>query len=169
MTPRLPWERDRDAPASFVAYPQGRERPNYVARVVKKPQQSSPWVWAVAAGGASASGVAQTKQEAADSATVAWPQVIEQAAVKAEEEAARQRVQDRLDEVDRQGSVDLAAFALGAQDHGALIELIRGCRERWVKHFHAGTTSPGIEKLMSALSEELFSRRVRGKAPGWNR
>lgn len=148
---RLAWTRD-DA-GGFEAYPDGREHADRWARLKRSTARTGSWTWSVRCSLASKSNMADSSQEASNAANTAWTwAVIENARL----EAAAEREAQLLAAIERitvEADPDVEAeFAIAAADQAKLSWIMEQVRRR--------TRTPGLDKLIEALSRELYKFRT---------
>ena len=147
---RPPWR--HDLRRGFVAYPDDEEHPDHVATLAHSPRTGT-WIWSVRYDGAAESGTVDGKQEVADAATAAWPKVIEKARLLAE---TAERDGERLAMIDAiadDPDPDISSFAVEAANYENLMATMDQIRNR--------ARTPGILKLMRALSAQLYKLRTK--------
>lgn len=88
--------------------------------------------------------------------------VLQGAAAREAKIKADAALRTQLDEVDRFGAVDFAAFHLGEAARDDLRLMLQECRERFEAALAVGRRTMGIERLMAKISSELFRRRLEG-------
>lgn len=143
---RLAWQ--RDGSGGFRAEFEG----GYAT--ILHDTSTSGWRWRVAIGEASGSDIVNSKQNASNAANAALPRVRAMAAqlkANAEHKAA---VLAKIDRVTTEADPDVASiFAIAAADKENLAWMMDQVRHR--------TRTPGLNKLVDALSRELFKFRTR--------
>lgn len=148
---RLAWT--KDGAGGFEAYPDGREHVDRVARIRPMTSRTGAWIWTVRCGLASDSRTADSTQEASNAANIAWTwAVLENATLqaKADREAG---LLAKVDQITVEADPDVAEiFAIATADMDTLSWIMNQVRHR--------TRTPGIEKLIDALSRELFKFRT---------
>ncbi len=147
---RLPWER---GPGGFEAYPNGRDHPDQSATLRPAISPTGSWTWAIRHGLASTPGIASSSQAASDAANDAWPKAILH---DLELRAKTQHDAELLAAIERvtvEADPDVAAiFSISAADKQTLSWLMDQVRHR--------TRTPGLNKLIDALSRELYKFRT---------
>jgi hypothetical protein len=152
---RLEWQ--RNPAGGFVAHPEGVEHPDCRAIIWLGVHLSPDHQWQWAAGWSKRfqySGMAPTKQAAADAATEAWwrgkampiPRDID-----GEIEAILDAILSKPPAPDLLG-----------EDSGYLRRLMHLARARWEVDMIRETVPVQVKELMAALSQELYRRRIGG-------
>lgn len=150
---RLPWRR-ATGHRGFDAFPDGDGRPERMAKIEFYPPNNT-WAWRLTYDGASSSGVAGTIQAASDAANAEWPEVIE----KARKEAARSEWErEHIELIGRieRGELPPEAFANAAADRENLMWVMGRIKPRPGR----GPVTAGIQRLVDAISRELYRRRT---------
>jgi hypothetical protein len=164
MAERLPWR--RDPRGGFIAYPDGDEHPDRCARVYYAPTSTggvNVWHWWTSYGKAHQSGVASSKQSAAEVATTVWPQMAEEAEkTDAAEQEARELVDIIAAAVD---DGDATRLDVANASYQRLINANWHLRKHLERRLHAGEPTGNVEAVMAAISSELYARRRRRKTP----
>ena len=150
---RLPWRRTTGH-RGFNAFPEGDAHPERNA-VIKFYQPNNSWTWRLTYDGASSSGVAGTIQAASDAANAAWPAVIEEAR-KAAGRSEWERDQLELVAKIERGELPPDHFANAAADHENLMWVMDRIKPRP----GLGPVTGGIQRLVDAISRELYRRRT---------
>ena len=166
LSERLHWERDG---TGFVAYPEGEDKPTICARLLHVTGGSWQWSWSVSIGECHRNGMAEIVQAASDEANDAWPMVIADAAAASEQATRRAAMFSALDKIEAGSILGPENFGIEAATGDELLWLIAECRRRWEKTREPDSAPgkipplhPGIEKVMSAASNELHHRRLAG-------
>lgn len=141
---RLQWERDGQ---EFRAEIDG----GYAA--MRRDTATSGWRWSIHIGEASASNIVHTSQQASDEANAALPGVLGIAAGLQAEAERKAAILAKVDQVTVEADPDVVSiFAIAAADQENLSWIMDQVRHR--------TRTPGIAKLVDALSRELFKFRT---------
>lgn len=145
MTDRLKWE--KDGTGGFRAEIEGGRAS------ITRDTSTGGWLWLVSIGKASASNITRSKQNASDDANAALPHVRAQAAQLRAEGERRQKLLAKIDEVMVAPDPDVVSiFSIAAADKENLSWLMNQVRDR--------RRTPGLNKLISALSDELYKFRT---------
>jgi hypothetical protein len=149
MLKRLPWER---TPDGFAAFPEGREHDDRSASL-RPMTATGGWAWSIRCGLAAFSGIASSSQEASNAANGAWSNAV---AVDQELQVRARRDAELLaliDQVTVEADPDVASvFGLKDADKNKLSWMMDQVRHR--------TRTPGLNKLIEALSSELYKFRT---------
>lgn len=155
MTDRLPWQ-PAAAPNAFVACPTGNPADGH-ARIFYGPYydgHAMRWQVRIEAGGTVVNGISESKQDAADFATHAWPRACD---TEREIAAAIEDVADlltMLDAAEAAGVIDVAAFAIEASSSERLLTI------NW--HLSKRSLHGPLKPLAASVSLELYRRRIAG-------
>lgn len=162
--PRLPWQRSPSD--GFIAYPEGQVHHDRFATVARGIDSggSKVWRWAARYGAALHTGQARSKQEAADAVTAVWPAMEAAARGVLEGEAAKHRLVQMVDRAEQDG--DPEPFAVTTAPYQELIDVNWHLGQRFDRKRRAGEPTDALERVMGAISAELFRRRQRGDVPG---
>lgn len=147
---RLPWRRVVEG--GFVAYPDGDNVPERLARIRPMVSRSGAYSWSVAYDGANISGVADSAQEASDAANEAWGMVPALALKQNRQAAEEARLSGLIDAAMPTLDPDLTPFAIGTASQATLTWLITRATKKG--------QAPGRGKLVNALSVELYKFRT---------
>jgi len=145
MSDRLKWEPDR----------QGGLRANFedgYATIIHD-TSTNGWRWAVAIGEAKASNITGSKQNASNAANDALPGVRTVAAQLKFAEAHKAAVLAKIDHATTEADPDVMS----------ILSIATASRERlsWIMdQVRHRTRTPGLEKLIDALSRELYKFRI---------
>lgn len=142
---RLQWE--RDGAGGFRSEIEG----GYAA--MRRDTATGGWRWAIHIGDAHASNIVTTSQQASDDANAALPGVIARAAQLKAEAGRKAAILATIDQVTTEADPDVVSiFAIAAADKENLSWIMDQVRHR--------PRTPGIAKLVDALSRELFKFRT---------
>lgn len=156
MTARLPWQKNPSG--GFITYPEGEEHSGRRAIVwysVSHPK-GSQWRWTVGWDKwFRETGLAATKQAAADAATEAW---------------WRQKQTPIPRDIEGEIEAILAALLtkpppsdLLREDGDYLRRLMHAIRLKWERDLRRETAPCQVMDLIAAMSEELYARRLNGE------
>lgn len=153
MTARLRWQ--RDGKGGFIAYPEGEDFKGRRAEISRNSASGgSPWAWFVSYDKGKAAGIAVTQQEAADKATAAWPEVMQEGIDAARKDADDEALRTLVQRMATKGDLSLEVFDIPGSSSERLKHII------WLfTHGGVGSlTGPG-RSLVEACSVELGRRR----------
>jgi hypothetical protein len=92
------------------------------------------------------------RQQAADEATLMWPNVVRKEQARVSKVEASRRLEAQIEDACRSGRVDVMAFGLGSSTYDRLLEINAMLVRR---HWLDGT----MKALREAVSAELYRRR----------
>lgn len=145
MSDRLKWE--RDGKGGFRAEFEGG------FATILRDTSTGGWWWRVQIGEARGGDIVNTKQNASNAANDALPHVRKIAAQLQANEAHKAAVLAKIDQVTTEADPEVASiFSIAAADRENLAWIMDQVRHR--------TRTPGLEKLIDAVSRELFKFRT---------
>jgi endonuclease/exonuclease/phosphatase (EEP) superfamily protein YafD len=145
MKDRLKWERDESGLRA--------EFEDGFATIVRD-TSTGGWRWRVKIGEAQGSDIVNSKQNASNAANDAMPRLRTIAAQLAANEAHKAAVLAKIDSVTTEADPDVhSIFAIAAADRENLSWIMDQVRHR--------TRTPGLNKLIDALSRELYKFRTK--------
>lgn len=136
-----------------MAHPDGPEHTVRVATLRPMTSRTGSWSWLVRCGLATLQGQADSSQEASNAANAAWPRAVLRDAVLQAEADRRAALLAKIDQVTVEADPDVVSiFAIAAADKENLSWIMDQVRHK--------TRTPGIAKLIDALSRELYKFRT---------
>lgn len=153
---RLKWIREKDR---FAAYPVGFDQPRRFASIWPNTGRSQTWAWnAIWEGWFGASGIGESKQEAADGATEAWWRLVMTPIPR--------DVEGEIAVLIARAPVMPPPNSLLTEDRDYLVRLNRSLALLYAVELRSDQLPPPIRNLMESLSAELYRRRVAAEVPG---
>lgn len=145
MTDRLTWE--RDGTGGYRAEVEGGHAS------ITRHTSSGGWIWTIIIGKAKASNITRSTQTASNDANDALPHVMIQVAQLRADAERRAAVLAQIEQITAEADPDVASiFSIAAADKENLSWLMNQVRHR--------RRTPGIDKLISAVSDELYKFRT---------
>ena len=140
----------------FSAYPVGFDQPRRFASIWPNVGRSHTWAWNAGwEGWFTASGVGESKQEAADAATEAWWRLVVTPIPR--------DVEGEIAVLAARAPVMPPPNSLLTEDRDYLVRLNRALAQLYAAELRNGLLPRRIKNLMEALSAELCRRRVRAR------
>jgi hypothetical protein len=152
MPDRLAWQKG-DRPQHFIA-----TMPEGIAEIWHQETGAGGvkgWRYRIKIGDTVHIFTATDKQQAADEANRAWPNVLREERARAGKIEAQDRLEEQLERAHSTGRVDVAAFALGGSKYQRLVDMLDFIRRR-------GWLGGPLKPLVEAVSNELYRRRTGG-------
>lgn len=149
---RLKWVKEKDR---FAAYPLGLDLRLRYASIWPNTGRTGSWAWnAIWDGWFSSSGVAESKQAAADAATEAWWSLV-MAPIPRD-------VEHEITVLVARAPVMPPPNSLLNEERDYLVRLNRALALLYAAELRSEQLPPPIKNLMETLSSELYRRRISG-------